>query len=101
MRQLIYRLIYGESGQAHGAFNFWTIFGVAILVVAYLAYPDPFHHFFQYLQDMIFDSLHESFGTDGDGHGNGGANGGENRPDHGGEAHGGEAQPNGKGASKR
>lgn len=59
-----------------GQINFWAIFGGALLLVAYLAYPDPFHEFFQYLQHSLFKALHDSFGGNGGGNGGGGGGAG-------------------------
>jgi hypothetical protein len=70
------RYLWLRLRKQDGQINFWAIFGGGLLLVAYLAYPDPFHDFAHYLIKTVLDAAHDSFGGNGPQHGGAGHGGG-------------------------
>jgi len=50
-------------GSKRGEITLGMIIVFFVILVAYMAYPQAFYDFFNYLRRMVFDSLHDSFGN--------------------------------------
>lgn len=50
-----------------GATNVTAVIGGLLLLVAYFAYPDPFHNFFRFLLDSVQEAARDAFGNSSDG----------------------------------
>lgn len=46
-----------------GEMEIGAVIGGIFVLLAYLMFPQSFHHFFQYLIQMVIDAVHSSFGT--------------------------------------
>lgn len=50
-----------------GASNVTAVIGGLLLLVAYFAYPDPFHNFFKFILDTVQEAARDAFGNSDDG----------------------------------
>ena len=69
----VHRTLRGRSGQV----SFWAVFGLLLIVTAYLLQPQLFHDFVTYCVDYLFDTLDQFMGGGGENTGADDARGGK------------------------
>jgi len=64
-----YRAIHGFLAREHAdsEVSFKAVIGGLLLLVAYMAYPEPFHEFGRFIVNTLLESVRDAFGTSSDG----------------------------------
>ena len=63
--QAVRGFLRGERGE--GGASLKAAIGILLLLVAYMAYPQPFHDFGRFAIDLVQESARDAFGTSSDG----------------------------------